>query len=169
MRVANSVLSGSAVYPERTRKAATLFRSGVSKRVVLSDDGGNAGWSHLEERNPRFVELAKTELIRNGVPAESILILDKVVEGTKTEAEVFAETADRNRWRSVVIVTSAYHTKRAYSTFGKTLDTKNFSIGITYPARGEYTPHAATWWLTPQGWNYVAGEYLKSIYYWLFY
>jgi len=161
------VLSGSAVYSERTRRAAKIYRDGVSRSVLLSDDGKRAGWSVSEQRNPRFVELATRSLVRQGVPSEAISVLDANVSGTIYEARGFANAAGKNGWRSVLIVTSAYHTRRAIRTFERELEGSDIRIGIASPPPGEQTPHAFTWWLTPRGWRYVAGEYVKSVYYWI--
>lgn len=163
------VLSGSAVFEERTAKAASVYKSGLSKMIVLSDDGGEAGWSRVEERNPKFVELARKSLEQKGVKTGDIIVLNKHVTGTIYEAEEFTDAAKRNNWNSVMLVTSAYHTRRAYRTFEKELDGTGVRIGILSPPPGEQTPPAFTWWLSPKGWRLVGGEYLKSVYYWLFY
>jgi uncharacterized SAM-binding protein YcdF (DUF218 family) len=163
------VLSGSAVYQERTRKAASVYRSRVSPIIVLSDDGGEAGWSHVEERNPKFVELATRSLVDQGVPPESIVEMEADVTGTKEEAAAFRNEALKRRWKSVLIVTSAYHTRRALNTFQKEFSGIDMSIGIESPPPGERTPPPFTWWLTGRGWRLVAGEYVKMAYYWLYY
>ena len=82
------VLGGSSVYIERTQKAAELFKSGISDKIFLTDDGTRGGWSKTEKRNPPFAELAKNELIKQGVPAEKIEILQPQVTGTIYEARI---------------------------------------------------------------------------------
>lgn len=163
------VLAGSAVYPERTQKAATEFKAGVSKTVLLSDDGKNAGWFQSEGRNPKFVELARRSLQSNGVPTESIEVMESEVSGTIDEAAGFKNLASSRDWRSVLVVTSSYHTRRALNTFERSLEGTGITVGITSPSENEFMPTANCWWLTPKGWRYVGGEYLKSLYYWLFY
>ena len=163
------VLSGSAVYSERTRKAAEVYRSGASSVLLLSDDGELAGWSAAEERNPSFVELAKRSLAEQGVPSESITILDSNVTGTIDEARGFAKMAAEKGYRSVLIVTSAYHTRRALKAFERELAGAKITVGIVSPPPGERTPPPSYWWITPKGWQYVGGEYIKGVYYWLFY
>lgn len=51
------VLSGSAVYKERTREAAQLYNQNVAPVVMITNDGGHAGWSSDEQTNLPFVEL----------------------------------------------------------------------------------------------------------------
>lgn len=162
------VLGGSATYIERTRKAAQLFREGVSEHVVLTDDGQQGGWSKTEKRNPYFVELARNSLIARGVPAENIEILSPPVDGTKDEAVLVGGEIEKRGWQHVLIVTSAYHSRRALWLFELYAAPGKAELGIVSPAPGEQTPQPLFWWLSKKGWPMVAGEYLKSAYYTLF-
>lgn len=162
------VLAGSSVYTERTNRAAELYQQGIAPLVILTDDGTRGGWSRLEQRNPPFVESAKANLIARGVPAEHIEIIKPDGSGTIYEARIFREKARQANWRSVLLVTSAYHTRRTLWTFERELANEKISVGIAAPA-GRPTPSANYWWLTPRGWNAVAGEYVKSLYYWVYY
>lgn len=159
------ILSGSSVYLERTQKAAFVYQQGVSAKILLSDDGERAGWSKIEQRNPRFVEKARNDLIAAGVAAENIEILPGQVAGTIDEAEALRRKIEQTHLKSVLIVTSAYHTRRALWTFEKVLGNDNFQIGIVAPPTGEQTAPPFVWWLTAHGWRSVAGEYVKFIYY----
>lgn len=165
------VLSGSQVYLERTHKAAELYKSGVSNKIFLTDDGELGGWSSLEQRNPKFVDNAKSELIFKGVPAEHIEILNGEVSGTIYEAQVLAESAEKRNLKAVLLVTSAYHTRRVISTFEQIIEEKNvrLNLGIVSAETGIQTPAPETWWLSPKGWQMVGGEYLKLLGYWMFY
>ena len=163
------VLGGSSVFIERTQKAAQLFKQGVAPKIFLTNDGMNAGWSKKEQRNPPFVELAKQSLIAQDVPSEAIEILPEQVNGTSDEAKLLQKKARENGWRSVLIVTSAYHTRRALWTFEKFFAATETKIGIESAPTGQQTPPPFYWWLTARGWQMVAGEYVKSLYYWAYY
>ena len=165
------VLAGAHTYVERTQKAAELFNKGTAPRVFLTDDGERAGWSAAEKRNPPFVELARSSLISQGVPAESIEILEPQVTGTIYEARVLAEKAKAENLRSVLLVTSAYHTRRALWTFEKYFAESNIKteLGVAAPPPGNQTPPPFVWWLSPRGWVLVAGEYVKFTVYWIYY
>jgi uncharacterized SAM-binding protein YcdF (DUF218 family) len=163
------VLGGSATFGERTQKAAGLYRKGISTKILLTDDGGQAGWSRAEQRNPKFVELARKSLIEQGVPADAIEIIEPPVAGTIDEARAFAETSKTENLKSVLLVTSAYHTRRARWTFARVLAENNVEIGIESAPAGIQTPMPVYWWLSAPGWNLVAGEYVKSAYYWMYY
>src|SRR5918911_438967 len=53
------VLSGSAAYAERARRAAELYREGRAPRVLLTDDGQRGPWSEARQENTFFVETAR--------------------------------------------------------------------------------------------------------------
>lgn len=165
------VLSGSSVYRERAETAAAVYRQGIAPQILLTDDGERAGWSVEEETNPAYVELTRRELIGRGVPPEAIAVLPGKVSGTIDEAEVLRKTAAEKGWNSVLLVTSAYHTRRAVRTFEKVFAEHGLTtqIGIESAPAGRQTPNPSYWWLTPRGWRSVAGEYVKSLYYWIFY
>ena len=163
------VLGGSSVFIERTQEAAQLYKNGIAPKIVLTNDGTSAGWSKREQRNPPYNELAEQSLIGQGVPIEAIEILPEQVNGTDDEAELLQKKAMENGWKSILIVTSAYHTRRALWTFEKVFANDNVKIGIKSAPTGQQTPSPFYWWLTARGWQMVAGEYVKSLYYWVYY
>lgn len=165
------ILGGSSTYIERTRKAAELYNNGVAPKVFLTNDGGKGGWNVQEQRNPYFYEKARWELIANGVLAENIEVLPEIVEGTHDEAVLFEKTARERKLKKILMVTSAYHTRRALSTFLEVFgqNSADAEIGITSPPAGGQTPKPFLWWVSPKGWRFIAGEYVKIVGYWLFY
>jgi uncharacterized SAM-binding protein YcdF (DUF218 family) len=163
------VLAGSAAYIERTQKAAAIYREGKSKKILLSDDGERAGWSQAEQRNPPYVELAKRELVSQGVSEEAIEILPDEISSTYSEATALSRKMRDGNLHSVILVTSAYHTRRTLWTFEQALKDLNVEIGIEYAPIGQQTPPPFSWWLYPRGWNVVAGEYMKSLVYRTYY
>lgn len=165
------ILGGSSTYLERTKKAAEAYKKGVAPKIFLTDDGLQGGWNKQEQRNPFFAELARAELIKQGVAEDAIEILPGIVEGTQDEAILLEKTARERNLKSVLLVTSPYHTRRARWTFEKVLQNNNdfVEIGIESPSSGLQSPNPSYWWFSARGWNFVAGEYLKTVYYWLFY
>lgn len=163
------ILAGSSVYQERARKAAEIYKQGVAPKIVLTDDGEKGGWSKIEQRNPPFVELARSVLIAEGVPAEAIEIIKPNDSGTIHEARITIEKARRENWKTILLVTSAYHTRRALWAFEKVSENENTQFGIVAAPAGVQTPMPDYWWFSPHGWSLVAGEYVKSFYYRLCY
>lgn len=156
------ILAGGSAFHERTRLAAELYRDGAAPTILLTNDGEQSGWDQSEQRNPYFFERAKRELTAAGVPSTAIELLPGVVRSTRDESESIRILAGERGLRRILIVTSAYHTRRALWTFerGRSAGTE---FGIVSPsAAGEWY-----WWLTPKGWRDVGGEYVKLGYYWL--
>ena len=163
------VLSGSYVYKERTQKAAELYKRGVAPRIFITNDGERSGWSQAEQTNLPYTELEQRELIANGVPSWAITVLSDMVAGTDEEAKELAKNIDTYSIKSVVVVTSAYHSRRSLWTFDKILAGSGIEIGVEHADLGQQSPNPNLWWLKPRGWQMVAGEYVKSVVYYAYY
>lgn len=159
------VLAGSSTYLERTEHAARLFAEGRAPLVLLTNDGLIGGWSNAENRNPLFVERAAEDLRRRAVPAANVEIIPQVVSSTYEEAVGLREYAASRGLRSLLVVTSAYHSRRALWTLRRVFRDSGIVIGLDAPDAGAQSPAAVSWWLHPLGWQMVPGEYLKLIYY----
>jgi uncharacterized SAM-binding protein YcdF (DUF218 family) len=157
------VLAGSAAYDERTRYAAQLFHAGYAPIVFLTNDGQRGGWSNKEQRNPFFVERARESLRRAGVPEERIAVLPQRVSSTYEEAVALRHLAAERRIRSLLIVTSAYHARRARWIFNQIFAGSETRVTVVSPERPSPSPFV--WWASLRGWRAVAAEYLKIIYY----
>ena len=160
-----AVLGGSVTYIERTHRAAQLFHEGRATKIVLTNDGQRSGWSQAEQRNPLFVELAAKELTRAGVPPEKIEVIWPPANNTFDEATRLREYASAARLHHLLVVTSGYHSRRAFWTLSRVFAGSGVALGIEPVEPGEQTPRAMFWWLYPLGWKLVAGEYAKLVYY----
>lgn len=163
------VLAGSSAYVERTARAAELYREGRAPFVVLTNDGQLSGWSNESQSNPTFVERARAELVRGGIPSERIEALPRRVGSTHDEAVLLREYARARGLRSLLVVTSAYHSRRALWTFRKVFEGSGVVVGVSTVELERERPSPGTWWLSPRGWQSVAGEYVKTVYYRLSY
>lgn len=159
------VLAGSSTYVERTSRAAQLFHEGRAQKIILTNDNLQSGWSAERERNPLFVERAADELKRRGVPAEKIEVVPGPVRSTYDEAVRVRHYAAEHGLRSILVVTSAYQSRRALWTFRRVFQESGVLIGMDPVAPGEQTPRPVIWWAHRLGWELVPGEYLKMIYY----
>jgi len=159
------VLSGSSTFTERVHHAADLYGQHRSQKILLTDDNRQGGWSVSEQRNPYFYERARDELTKRGVPLQDIEILKPPVQSTWDEATLLREYAKTHNLRSLLIVTSAYHSRRALWTFKRQLRANGTQLGVDPVEAGIQTPSPVTWWLHVRGWQMVFIEYLKLIYY----
>ena len=163
------VMAGSAVFKERTLRAADLYREGRASKIILTNDNQQGGWVSDEQRNIPYQELASRYLRRFGVPEDAIETLPEPVSGTYEEAHLLRRYAEAKGWHSILIVTSAYHSRRALWILKQTFAPSGITVGLDSVPPGQQEPRPATWWLYPRGWQMVPGEYLKMIYYRLAY
>lgn len=162
-----AVLSGSAAYKERTQYAAELFKGGYGQRIIVTNDNQRGGWSAAEERNPFYYELEVGELRHAGIPEERIVVMLEPVTGTSDEAVLFRRYAEMQGLSSILVVTSAYHSRRALWTLRKVFQGSNVVVGLESVPTGMQTPSPVVWWLRLRGWRTVPVEYVKIGYYWL--
>jgi uncharacterized SAM-binding protein YcdF (DUF218 family) len=160
------VLGGSSVYLERTQKAAELYKKGAASKIFVVNDGIFGGWDKIEQKNLPFYELSKRELIAGGVNESAIEIVEPIGDGTNYEARMFAEKNTDKHLKSLLLVTSPYHTQRALWAFRHF--NPEIEISVMPAEKTEKTPTIYFWWLSPKGWSDIFGEYLKFTYYWLF-
>jgi uncharacterized SAM-binding protein YcdF (DUF218 family) len=165
------ILSGSAAHVERVDEASALFNAGVAPQIFLTDDGQRGGWDERTQKNPYFVELAVWRLMQNGVPQDSIVILPGAVAGTADEANIGIVAASERGVRSMLLVTSAYHSRRALSAFdqAKIREQSDIQIGMISPASGDLGFSGHSWRLNPSSWSSVGSEWVKLVYYWVRY
>lgn len=159
------LLSGSSSIHERTHYAASLYFQHRAPKILLTNDNQRGGWSSADQRNLYSYETAGRELQQLGVPLRDIEVIGPIVTSTYDEATVARQFAAEKNIKSVVVVTSAYHSRRALSTFRSVFEGSGITIGLTAAPPGWQTPTPATWWLFPRGWQLVAGEYLKMFFY----
>ena len=163
------IMAGSAVFKERTQRAAELYKEGRASKIILTNDNQQGGWASDEQRNIPYQELAARWLRRQGVPDEAIETLPEPVSGTYEESVLLRRYAEGKGFHSVLIVTSAYHSRRALWTLRKVFADSAITIGLEAVPPGQQVPSPATWWLHFRGWQLVPGEYAKMIYYRLAY
>jgi uncharacterized SAM-binding protein YcdF (DUF218 family) len=105
------LLSDDNFYADRATRAAELYRQNLAATVVASGIRLRpyAGIS----------ELMTHDLIERGVPKERIVPFPQDADDTREEAEALKTLVAQKGWKSVIIVTSNYHTRRARYIFRK--------------------------------------------------
>ena len=107
------VLSDDNFYADRATRAAELFRQDLAPVVVASG---------IRLRpNAGIAELMTHDLIERGVPKEHIIPFPQDADSTREEAEALRKLVQEKRWKSVIVVTSNYHTRRAKYIFKRVL------------------------------------------------
>lgn len=128
------VMAGAA--PERLPVAARLFQDGVAPRILLTNDGIFSAWSAENERNLYSIEWAELELLKMQIPRQAIVKLNYSSSGSIHDALNSRKEILRKEIKSIIIVTSDYHTRRSLWTFERVLRNQDVAIG-SYPAISE--------------------------------
>ena len=161
------IMAGSAVFKERAQRAAELYREGRGSKIILTNDNQQSGWISDEQRNIPYHELVARFLRRQGIPDEAIETLPEPISSTHEESQLLRRYAEARGIHSLLIVTSAYHSRRALWTRRRTFAPTAITIGLDTVPPGQQAPRPAIWWLHLRGWQLVPGEYVKLVYYWL--
>jgi uncharacterized SAM-binding protein YcdF (DUF218 family) len=114
---------------------------------------------------PNISESTCTLLTRLGVPEGEIRFLksERWIAGTWDEAILLCAYVRKNNYRKVLIVTDAFHTRRARWAFRKVMSDDNFEF---YCAGTPVTLNIANhWWSSEYGIVQVLVEYLKFMHY----
>jgi uncharacterized SAM-binding protein YcdF (DUF218 family) len=120
-RRADAVLVFAGGRGERLREGTRRVQEGVAPVLVVSD-GGVPG--------SRFARACRQQL---GI---RVVCVTPRESSTRAEARVFAELADREGWRSVAMVTSSYHVRRASLLLGRCYRGKVFTVATRPPRTG---------------------------------
>ena len=104
------------------------------------------------------------ELRSADVVPQSVEVLPQPVTSTYDEAQEIKAFALQHGLRSILIVTSAYHSRRALWVFTRVFRDTGIQVGLVI-ARREESPSPVKWWLTLRGWQFVPTEYVKMVYY----
>jgi uncharacterized SAM-binding protein YcdF (DUF218 family) len=119
----------------REKRAVELYRQRIADKVIVS--GVQYAWGiHTGEAAKRYV-------IRLGVPESDVLII-RDTWNTRAEARVLDSLMREHGWRSAIIVTSPFHSRRALYTVEKiSPDLTFYSSPVTAQAP-EWQP--VDWW-----------------------
>jgi vancomycin permeability regulator SanA len=99
----------SPVFRDRLARAAELYHQGVADKIICS---GGVG-----KNPPAEAEVGKRFLMQAGV-AEKDIITEPISSSTSEQAVRIKEIGDTEGFRSIALVTSFFHEKRAIQLFG---------------------------------------------------
>lgn len=150
--------------PDRALQTADLYHRGVSSSIVFCNDF-QPGARQLLEHNiilDNIADIARNTLIKLGVLPEDIIVLDHFTASTQDEAlrlrDYLLENTDI---RSVILVTSSYHSRRTYKIFNKVLNRSGLDIQLSV-SENPYTDfNGEKWWRDRSSATMVVFEYLK--------
>lgn len=147
------VLGGD--HPARILTAAELYQQGVARRLWLTGDVPPPGERVSVAEAARYVAFTK------GIPYQRQLLLPST--STWEDAEQIRAAVAREQPRSLLIVTSWYHSRRALCVIRHQL--ADLDVQVSYAPSTHVLPTSAHWWKRPLGWWRNVREMMAIIYY----
>jgi uncharacterized SAM-binding protein YcdF (DUF218 family) len=150
------VLAGNA--PDRLPAAEVLRQQGYADLVVVSDEtvhthGLETTWLALHQAGVSAPELPDTSLL---------VLTDPPPDSTLDEARRAAELLQSHGLHSALLVTDAFHSRRAWLLFRAAFARRGLTVR-SVPA--EDTLDLAHWWAHPVTARRVLEEWVKLLYY----
>jgi uncharacterized SAM-binding protein YcdF (DUF218 family) len=151
----------------RVRAGADLYKEGVAKAIFVPRMEQMAGLEEIKKLGiniPENRELVITILQGLGVPLYAIETSAQEVTNTWDEAQEVSNLVEQKGYKSVLLVTSKYHSRRAYLIFKDALKGKATVISVPSPYDSS---DPESWWKRDEDAKKVIMEYQKLlVYYW---
>ncbi len=151
---------------DRGLAVADVYERGLAKRIFMVREEPPDGFALLEKRGikyPENVDLMMMLLEGLGVPQSAFYTSDGTAASTFEEALLVREFVDKGGYSSLIVVTSAIHSRRAWLALRKVFDEKDVRISMLPSSYSDFKPEA--WWKDRKFFKEVIIEYEKLIYY----
>ena len=143
---------------ERVEYGAYLFREEWAKKDRIIMAGGPLVWKYT------WASLMKEHAEHLGIPGKDILLEDRS-RNTEEDAKYTKDILQKYKYKSLILVTSPYHSKRAYTIFQKVMG-KDIKI-ISAPVENSWFKFE-DWWKRRRDRSMVLNEYSKFLWLWIF-
>lgn len=151
---------------ERGLEAAKIYQSGFAPKIFVPREELPAAYSVLSKDGIHFPEsrdLLLMVLQGSGVPKEDCTPGDEFVSSTLEEAQVVRELVLEEGYRSLILVTSPTHSRRAWLIFQKAFEKDDIRIIVKSSRYADFKPE--DWWKKEKHLQEVVLEYQKLAYY----
>jgi len=155
------ILSGGAL--DRSKEAYRLVRSGYAPFVVCTGENVPS-LLELLDLNITESELTRKALNRLGL-ADSLIRIMHNGSSTREEADLILNYAISGRFKTVMVLSDKFHTRRVQNVFRKRFEDAGIKLLVIGAPSTRY--HEMNWWANEAGLLMVNNEYIKLIYYFL--
>jgi uncharacterized SAM-binding protein YcdF (DUF218 family) len=139
----------------RILTSGDLVRRGFAPKALVSGPAGAYGQHECD--------LAIPFATRHGFPESYFIPMPHDARSTTAEAEVIIPELRRRHARKIELVTSSYHTRRAWKAFRSQAQDLEFHM-VEAPDR-DFTPGG--WWKTRDGRKVFLNEWMKTVATWV--
>jgi uncharacterized SAM-binding protein YcdF (DUF218 family) len=167
LQPAEAIFLLNSDFDTRPFHAAELFKQGLAPVVVIAR-AKNTPVVNLG-LVPNDTDISVGVMEKLGVPPERITVLPFPggTNSTFDEAAAFKQYAEKNHVQRIILVTSAFHTRRARWIFEKTLAGLSVSIEMAAVPYADFDQ--TNWWKNETGLITLNNEYVKLVYYYFKY
>ena len=158
------VLAGARV--DRWLEAVDLYHEGKGKKILLSPGYLEDSEVRLRARGIRYpaaTDLITDAMVQMGVPADVISTIPEGMDNTAHEADATHRIALERGWKSIIVVTSPYHTRRAQFAFQRELKGTGIAVQVRGTRYDDIDPER--WWKRRGDFRFVTWELQKLIAY----
>ena len=151
---------------ERGLATADAFQQGLAPCVFMAREKLPDGYDLLRKRGidyPDNMDLMIMLLEQLGVSRSAILTSDRTMESTIDEAEYVRELVIEKGYKSLILITSPTHSRRAWLAFKKVFKEKDVRIIVLPSSYSGFKPE--DWWTQRRYVREVIIEYQKLIFY----
>lgn len=139
----------------RANEAISLYTNGWGEKLIFSG-------AAQDKSGPSNAKVMRQAALEAGVADEDIII-EENGETTKQNAENTQDIFEQNGISSVILVTSAYHQRRAGLEFEK----RSNNVEVRNHPVAADNQWSDIWWLTPSGWYLAVTEFIKVLAFYL--
>ena len=167
-RKADAIVLLGGGEPGRAWGAADLYREKWAPYVVLAREPLSSDEIQLKEHGVEVANgfINNVRILRGlGVPESAIVQVEPSVEYTSDELNRVRELAEDRHWKSLIIVTSNYHTRRA-RLIAKYIFGSNIDFGVVGSKHGGMNREA--WWTNRNDQRTFLIEFEKLVAYTLY-
>lgn len=149
--VADAIVTVSGGDTEaRTDEAIQLYKNGWAPLLVFSG-------AAQDKSGPSNARVMQQYALKQGVPSD-VILLDEESETTRQNAENTQTIFAKHDMKSVILVTSGYHQRRAGLEFNA-----RTNVAVRNHPVASDNQWSSIWWLSPVGWFLAVGEFFKII------
>lgn len=139
----------------RVNEAASLVKDHYGQILILTEPG------ILEPGGALASGVFREEAIAGGLSPYAIILTEGVQKTTHDEAEAVLALMGKHQYKSLIVVTDPFHTRRAQMIFQEVFAGSGKTVSMHPVPQHWY--RSGNWFLTGAGWAATLREYAKIV------
>lgn len=149
---------------ERLAASIQLFKARKVDHILIVGPDAPYLQVYTGEDSLSQGEAKRRIAVKKGVP-DSLIVLSLGATSTYEEAQSTLRKARDQNWRSIVVVTSPMHTRRARATFRKAFEGAGVDVWVHHLPIGRSSQNPDHWWEREHETMAVLTETIKLVFY----